>query len=67
MLIVSHEVDFLDAIAPEDEAPEDTPGAILKVILDTDPKFPLGKTRTSSCERMTWPRLELRTTDVRWP
>ena len=29
-------IDFLEAIAPEDEAPEDTPGAILKVILDTD-------------------------------
>ena len=29
-------IDFLEAITPEDEAPEDTPGAILKVILDTD-------------------------------
>jgi len=29
-------IDFLEAIAPEDEAPEDTPGAILKVIIDTD-------------------------------
>lgn len=29
-------IDFLEAIAPEDEAPEDTPGAILRVILDTE-------------------------------
>ncbi len=29
-------IDFLEAIAPEDEAPQDTPGAILKVILDTE-------------------------------
>jgi hypothetical protein len=29
-------IDFLQAIAPEDEAPEDTPGAILKVILDPE-------------------------------
>jgi len=29
-------IDFLDAIAPEDEAPEDTPGAILKVVLDPE-------------------------------
>jgi hypothetical protein len=29
-------IDFLEAIAPEDEAPEQTPGAILKVILDIE-------------------------------
>ncbi|HSW28518.1 MAG TPA: M14 family zinc carboxypeptidase [Longimicrobiales bacterium] len=29
-------VDYLDAIAPADEAPEETPGAILRVLLDTD-------------------------------
>jgi hypothetical protein len=29
-------IDFLDAIAPTDEAPQDTPGAILRVILDRD-------------------------------
>ena len=29
-------IDFLEAIAPEDEAPEQTPGAILKVILDDE-------------------------------
>ncbi len=29
-------VDWLDAIAPADEAPEETPGAILRVLLDTD-------------------------------
>ena len=29
-------IDFLQAIAPEDEAPEDTPGAILKVVLDPE-------------------------------
>ncbi len=29
-------IDFLEAIAPEDEPPEDTPGAILRVILDRE-------------------------------
>ncbi len=29
-------INFLEAIAPEDEAPENIPGAILRVILDTD-------------------------------
>ena len=29
-------IDYLEAIAPEDEAPESTPGAILRVILDTE-------------------------------
>jgi hypothetical protein len=29
-------IDYLDAIAPADEAPEETPGAILRVLLDTD-------------------------------
>jgi hypothetical protein len=29
-------VDYLDAIAPADEAPEETPGAVLRVLLDTD-------------------------------
>jgi hypothetical protein len=29
-------IDYLEAIAPEDEPPESTPGAILRVILDTD-------------------------------
>jgi hypothetical protein len=29
-------IDFLEAIAPEDEAPEDTPGAILRVVLDSE-------------------------------
>ena len=29
-------IDYLDAIAPADEAPEQTPGAILRVLLDTD-------------------------------
>jgi hypothetical protein len=29
-------IDYLQAIAPEDEAPESTPGAILRVILDTE-------------------------------
>jgi hypothetical protein len=28
-------IDYLDAIAPGDEAPEETPGAIVKVLLDT--------------------------------
>jgi hypothetical protein len=29
-------IEYLDAIAPPDEAPESVPGAILKVLLDTD-------------------------------
>jgi hypothetical protein len=29
-------IEYLDAIAPADEAPEETPGAILRVLLDTD-------------------------------
>ncbi len=29
-------IDYLDEIVPEDESPESVPGAILKVILDTD-------------------------------
>ncbi|MDX1385936.1 MAG: hypothetical protein R3190_19955, partial [Thermoanaerobaculia bacterium] len=29
-------IDFLEAIAPADEAPEDTPGAILRVLLDEE-------------------------------
>ncbi|MCH8812705.1 MAG: hypothetical protein IID07_12810, partial [Gemmatimonadetes bacterium] len=29
-------IDFLEAIAPQDEAPENTPGAILRVILDRE-------------------------------
>ncbi|MDP2958200.1 MAG: hypothetical protein Q8N53_17365, partial [Longimicrobiales bacterium] len=29
-------IEYLDAIAPADEAPEATPGAILRVLLDTD-------------------------------
>ncbi|NJD18014.1 MAG: hypothetical protein FIA95_01830 [Gemmatimonadetes bacterium] len=29
-------IDWLEAIAPADEAPEQTPGAILRVLLDTD-------------------------------
>ncbi|HKJ01375.1 MAG TPA: M14 family zinc carboxypeptidase [Longimicrobiales bacterium] len=29
-------IDYLEAIAPLDEAPEQTPGSILKVLLDTD-------------------------------
>jgi hypothetical protein len=29
-------IDYLEAIAPEDEPPESTPGAILRVILDTE-------------------------------
>ena len=28
-------IDYLDAVTPADESPEDTPGAILRVILDT--------------------------------
>jgi hypothetical protein len=29
-------IDYLEAIAPTDEAPEETPGAILRVLLDTE-------------------------------
>ncbi|MDH3423634.1 MAG: hypothetical protein OEN00_11625, partial [Gemmatimonadota bacterium] len=29
-------IDYLEAIAPQDEPPESTPGAILRVVLDTD-------------------------------
>jgi hypothetical protein len=35
-------IDYLEEIVPEDEAPEGVPGAILRVILDTDQTLALG-------------------------
>ncbi len=34
--IVDQPIDYLQAIAPVDEAPEGTPGAVVRTLLDTD-------------------------------